>query len=67
MSCDRKCIYCVNFIYKIMLFGSHGICDKNGKPVSLGDNCDDFYPGRNKIYRTKDGEQDDEQRSDISN
>ena len=56
MSCDSKCIYCVNFIYKIMLIGNHGFCDKNGRFVRFDDNCDDFYPGRNEIYRTKDGE-----------
>lgn len=51
MSCDRKCLYCVNFIFKLMLNGYDGVCDKDGKMVMLKDNCDDFFPGRNKIYR----------------
>ena len=57
MSCDTKCIYCVNFIYKLMLNGYNGVCDKDGKMVRLTDACDDFLPGRNKIYRK--GEQDE--------
>ena len=52
MSCDRKCLYCVNFIFKLMLNGYDGVCDKDGKMViMLNDACDDFFPGRNEIYR----------------
>ncbi len=50
MSCDRKCFYCVNFIFKMMLNSYDGVCDKDGKMVRLADACDDFFPGRNKIY-----------------
>lgn len=50
MSCDRECFYCVNFIFKLMFNGYDGVCDKDGKMVTLTDDCDDFFPGRNKIY-----------------
>lgn len=48
-----KCIYCVNFIFKLMLNGYNGVCDKDGKMVRLTDACDDFLSGRNKIYRER--------------
>jgi hypothetical protein len=57
MSCDmKKCIYCVNFIYKLMLNGYDGVCDKDGKMVGFVDACDDFLPWRNEMYRSMEQE-----------
>lgn len=55
MSCDVKCMNCKHFIYKMMLNGFDGYCEKQDEFTRFGYKCDDFSYGRNKIY-DKNGE-----------
>ena len=45
-----KCMHCKNFIYKLMLNGYHGYCEKHDKYTRFSYNCDEYECGRNQIY-----------------
>lgn len=51
MSDQRWCNHCKHFIFKIMLNGFHGVCDKDGRFVIIDDTCDNFERGQNEIYQ----------------
>ena len=53
MSCDVECLRCKNFIFKLMLNGYDGVCEKHNAFTKFKYKCDDFSYGRNKIYEEK--------------
>lgn len=47
---EMICIRCKSFIFKIMLNGYDGICEKHDCFTGFINYCDDFERGQNNIY-----------------
>lgn len=50
MSCDVNCMHCEHFIFKLMLNGYDGYCEKHKGFTKLSNKCEGFEYGRNRIY-----------------
>lgn len=53
MSYDVMCMHCEHFIFKLMLNGYDGYCEKHGAFTKLSYKCDEFRCGQNRIYKER--------------